>query len=101
VIRLRPEREAEYRDLHAHVWPTVKHRLSASNIGNYSIFLRDGYLFSYFEYTGNDFEGDMAAMRDDPETRRWWSFTDPCQHPVDTAKPGEWWAPMDELFHLD
>jgi len=101
VIRLKPEREEEYRQLHAGVWPTVQRRLTESNIGNYSIFLRDGYLFGYFEYTGADFDSDMAAMRDDPETRRWWAFTDPCQQPVDTAGPGEWWAPMEELFHLD
>ena len=101
VICLKPEREAEYRELHADVWPSVQRRLTESHIGNYSIYLRDGYLFAYFEYTGNDFDGDMAAMRDDPETRRWWTFTDPCQQPVDTAEPGEWWAPMDELFHLD
>ena len=60
----------------------------ASNIGNYSIFLRDGHLFSYFEYTGTDFEAGMAAMRDDAETRRWWTLTNPCQEPVETAAPG-------------
>lgn len=44
VIRLIPEREEEYRRLHAEVWPTVRDRLKQSNISNYSICLRDGYL---------------------------------------------------------
>lgn len=101
VIRLRPEMEAEYRRLHAAVWPTVLEQIARSGIRNYTIFLRDGYLFSYFEYVGDDFEADMARMAADPETQRWWTFTDPCQQPVDTAAPGEHWAPMEEVFHVD
>jgi len=40
-------------------------------------------------------------VRADPESQRWWTFTDPCQEPVPTAAAGEWWAPAEELFHLD
>ncbi len=46
VIGLRPEGEARYRELHAAVWPAVLDRLSTSHIRNYSIFVRDGLLFS-------------------------------------------------------
>jgi L-rhamnose mutarotase len=101
VIRLRPEREAEYRRLHAAVWPHVLDRIRRSNIRNYSIFLRDGLLFSYFEYVGEDYEADLAALAADPHTREWWSVTDPCQQPVDSAAPGEWWSPAEEVFHAD
>lgn len=101
IVRLRPEKEAEYRALHADAWPGVLQRLSASNIRNYSIYLRDGMLFSYLEYVGDDYEADMAAVAADPTTQRWWTLTDPCQQPVDTAAPGELWAPLTEVFHLD
>jgi L-rhamnose mutarotase len=101
VIRLRPEMEQEYRRLHRAVWPGVLGRLHRSNIRNYSIFLRDGLLFSYLEYVGDDYAADMQAMRDDPETQRWWTFTDPCQQPLDSAEEGEWWSPAEEVFHLD
>ncbi|MDX6220929.1 MAG: L-rhamnose mutarotase [Frankiales bacterium] len=101
VIRLRPEKEAEYRALHAEAWPAVLDMIREVHIRNYSIFLRDGLLFSYFEYNGADFDADMARMAEDPETRRWWELTDPCQQPVDTAADGEWWAPMVEVFHSD
>lgn len=101
VIRLRPEQEAEYRALHADAWPTVLATLTKANIRNYSIFLRDGLLFSYLEYVGEDYAADMALVAADPETQRWWTFTDPCQQPVESAAPGEWWAPMEEVFHLD
>jgi L-rhamnose mutarotase len=101
VIKLRPEKEAEYRRLHADAWPGVLAALKRANIANYSIFLRDGLLFSYLEYTGTDYAADTAAIGDDPETQRWWELTDPCQQAVNSAAPGEWWAPMTEVFHLD
>lgn len=101
VVRLRPEMEAEYVRLHADVWSDVLARISLSNIRNYSIFLRDGWLFSYFEYDGVDYAADMAAMAADPRTREWWQLTDPCQQRLDTAAPGEQWSPLTEVFHLD
>jgi L-rhamnose mutarotase len=101
VIRVRPEQERTYRELHAAVWPAVLATLRGANITNYSIFLRDGMLFSYLEYTGNDYAADMARIAADPETRRWWALTDPCQQPLDSAAEGEWWAPAEEVFHAD
>ena len=101
VIRLRPEHERAYRELHAAVWPGVLARLRAANVTNYSIFLRDGLLLSYLEYTGDDYEADSALIAADDVTRRWWALTDPCQQPVETAAEGEWWAPAEELFHAD
>ncbi len=101
VIRLRPEKEEEYRRLHADTWPGVLAMIHACHIRNYSIFLKDGFLFSYFEYLGSDFAADMARMAADPTTREWWKLTDPCQEPLETRKPGEWWASMVEVFHCE
>ncbi len=101
VIGLRPEMEQAYRDLHRQPWPTVLAALKRAHVSNYSIFLRDGVLFSYLEYTGTDFAADMAGLARDPETRRWWELTDPCQFRLPSALPGEWWAPAEELFHLE
>lgn len=101
VIQVRPEKLAEYKELHAATWPGVLEANSACNIRNYSIYFRDGLLFSYFEYVGEDFDADMAKMKTFPEVQRWWKLTDPCQKPVETAAEGEWWAPMEEVFHQD
>ena len=101
VIRLLPEREAEYVQLHADVWPAVLDALRAANMTNYSIFYRDGLLFSYLEYTGDDYDADTERIAADEATRRWWELTDPCQAPLATAEDGQWWAPAKELFHLD
>lgn len=101
VIRLHPGAEEEYVRLHADVWPGVLARIRESGMRNYSIFLRDGYLFSYFEYVGDDFEADMAAMAEDPETQRWWGVCKPCQERIPSAGTDEHWADMVEVFHLD
>ena len=101
VIKIRPEKLEEYRRLHSAPWPQVLATVSACNIRNYSIYLKDGYLFSYFEYVGKDFQADMATMARDVVTRDWWALTDPCQEALESRAPGEWWASMEEIFHLD
>ncbi len=103
VIGLAPDKVAEYRRLHAAVWPAVLARIAASNIRNYSIFLKEpeNLLFAYFEYHGTDFDADMAAIAADETTREWWALCGPCQRPFETRRPGEWWAEMDEVFHVD
>ncbi len=99
VIRLKPEHREEYVRLHAAVWPDVLATIAACNIRNYSIFLRDNLLFAYFEYVGEDYAADMKKMAADPVTQRWWKITIPCQEPVASSQPGEWWAPLEEVFH--
>lgn len=101
VIQVRLEKLDEYKKLHAETWPGVLAMIKKCNISNYSIFFRGNLLFAYFEYTGDSYESDMKKMAADPETQRWWSITDKCQKPVDSAAPGEWWASMEEVFHCD
>ena len=99
VIRLRPEKKAEYIKLHETVWPGVLKTIFDCNIRNYSIFYRESWLFSYFEYIGNDYEADMKKMAADPVTQQWWKLCEPCQQPLESCQNGEWWAEMEELFH--
>jgi len=104
ITGLRPEKEAYYRQLHAKPWPTVIARIKECNIRNYSIHRKDidgkPYLFSYFEYVGKDFDADMKRMAADPETRRWWKETDPCQRPLpDALKKHQIWSMTEEVFY--
>ncbi len=106
VIGLRAEKLEEYKKLHATAWPEVLRKIKECHIQNYSIYLRqldDGrhYLFSYFEYIGTDFAADMAKMAADETTQRWWSLCKPCQQPLTSRAPEEWWANMEEVFHQD
>jgi L-rhamnose mutarotase len=58
-------------------------------------------LFSYFEYTGDDFGSDMARMAAHAKTQERWAVMGPMQEPLEARKSGEWWAEMEEVFHLD
>ena len=82
VLKIKPEAIETYKAYHASVWPEVLEMIRKCNIRNYSIYLKDDYLFGYFEYHGTDFQADSAQMAADPKTQ-------------------EWWAAMEEVFHMD
>lgn len=102
VTGLKSEKADYYRKLHANPWPSVSKQIKKSNIQNFSIHEIDikgkTYLVAYLEYTGKDFDADMKAMGEDPETIRWWKETDPCQTPLPQAKG--MWADTKELYYL-
>lgn len=101
VIGIKPDKIEYYKKLHANVWPEILKMITECNIENYSIYLKDNFLFSYFEYVGNNFEADMAKMAADPNTQKWWTECMPCQSPIESREEGQWWADMEEVFHLD
>ncbi len=103
VLALKPGTVAEYTRLHEAVWPSVLRTIADCKIRNYSIFLKEpeNVMFAYWEYHGTDFEADSALIAADPKTQEWWKICGPMQNPLDTRKPGEWWARMEEVFHHD
>ena len=101
VLRLRDGMLKRYKQFHAAVWPEVAAMISECGIRNFTIWHKDGYLFSSFEYHGNDYEADMARMAADPKTLEWWSIMEPMQDPLPSRAAGEWWANMEECFHQD
>ncbi|HEX6848260.1 MAG TPA: L-rhamnose mutarotase [Chitinophagaceae bacterium] len=106
VTGLKPEKLDYYKELHAKPWPAVIAKIKECNIENYSIYIQKMedkyYLFSYFEYTGHDFDTDMKKMATDTTTQRWWKETDPCQLPLPEAlSKQQVWTKMDELFYTN
>lgn len=101
TIKLKPECTDAYLKHHTAVWPGVLRKIKECNISNYSIYFKDDTLFAYFEYTGFDFEGDMKKMADDEITQKWWDTVKPLMEPIETRHDGEFWADMDEVFHID
>lgn len=103
ILGIKPEAITEYKRIHADVWPEVLAMIAACNIKNYTIFLKEpeNLLFAYFEYHGTDWAADQAKMAADPKTQEWWSICMPMQAPLDTRKDGEWWAEMEDVFHVD
>jgi L-rhamnose mutarotase len=101
TLRLKPGSEEAYKAYHRNAWPEVLEMIKECNLSNYSIYLKDDVLFTYFEYHGNDIKADWAKMGAHKCTQEWWAVIEPLQEPLATRKEGEWWADMEEVFHLD
>ena len=101
VIGIKPEKLADYQRLHADSHAGVRDLLSKANIANFSIYPRQldngkYYLFGHYEYTGDNYEKDMAELAAEPRNREWLAMTDPMQIPL----PGErTWAVMEEIYY--
>lgn len=100
VIGIRPEKLEDYKRLHSDVWPDILDLLRQAHVSNYTIFQKDDLLFGVFDYGGTDLDADFAAMNAAPVVKRWYAQCSPCQQPLETRRPGEWWAEMDTLFHM-
>jgi len=108
IIKLKPEAEAEYKALHAAVWPGVLNALARHHIADYSIHYYPPLhlLIANFKYTGVDFDADMREMAEDEETRRWWALTDKMQESFVEGADGSggsmpWWLDLEEVFRFE
>lgn len=101
MIKVKPEGKADYIKWHANPLPGVNEMIKECNIQNYSIYERGEYLFTYFEYVGQDYEGDMAKMAADPTTQKWWDIVKPLMEPLADRAEGDFWSDMCEIYHLD
>lgn len=99
VVGIKPECIAEYRKLHANAHSGVRDLLKKYHMDNFSIYLQqiDGkwYEFGYYEYTGHDYEGDMAALNREPRNTEWIQLCDPMQLPLPGAKG---WTVMERVY---
>jgi L-rhamnose mutarotase len=100
VVGIKPDKIAEYKRLHADNSPSVRDLLNRYHMHNFSIFLHeiDGrwYEFGYYEYTGDDFDGDMAKLAAEPRNQAWLKVCDPMQIPLKGQKT---WATMERVFY--
>lgn len=101
ICEIRPDKEAEYRQLHQSVWPGVVDQVARGRIRDLGIFLLpvEGRLVEvlYLDYMGKDGAADDAANKADLTNQRWWRHTDACQRPLPGVKEGIW-AGMEQLF---
>ena len=102
VIGIKPEAIEEYKKLHADSNPGVRDLLKNANFQNFSIFIHqfdDGkyYLFGYYEYTGDNFEKDMAELDKEPRNIEWLKVCDPMQIPFEGQKS---WSEMEQVYYL-
>ena len=71
LLRVRPERLAEYIEVHQHVWQDMRDALSNAGWRRYSLFLwpEDCLVVGYFE--SDDTAAAMRAMEDEDVNTRW------------------------------
>ena len=101
LIKIKPDKLDDYIALHADTNAGVRHLLSKYNMRNFSIFmtqLEDGnyYEFGYWEYWGNDYEGDMQKIEAEPENKAWLILCDPMQIPLEGETS---WRHMKRIYH--
>lgn len=104
-IELLVQHEKQYRELHAEVWPEVVEAIKKSGIVNYSIHVLElgekKYLFSYFEYTGDDPGRDFAELAETPIIAdRWWPITKACQQRLPGTGVEEHWTALEQLMYI-
>ena len=101
VIGLKEDKIEEYKKLHADNNAGVRDLLNKYNMHNFSIFLQkmpDGkyYEFGYYEYTGDDFEGDMSKLSAEKRNIEWLKVCDPMQTPLPGA---DGWTEMEQVYY--
>lgn len=98
TLQVRPERQAEYAERHAAVWPDMLAALAEAGWRNYSLFLRaDGLLVGYVEC--DDLDAAQAAMAETDVNRRWQAEMAP-YFETDGA-PDTSFVRLVEVFHLE
>ena len=99
VVGIKPEKIEEYKRLHADGNPGVRGLLNKYNMHNFSIFLTEiagkWYEFGYYEYTGDDFDADMAKLAEEPGNIEWLQICDPMQIPLE-GETG--WREMQRVY---
>jgi L-rhamnose mutarotase len=98
-LRVRPERLAEYKQLHQDVWPELLDDMRSASIRNYSIFADGPELSGYLEC--DDWSAAAEALSRSDANRRWQELmSDYLATPVDPVA-SEPLRVMDEVFRMD
>jgi L-rhamnose mutarotase len=100
VIVLKEECVEEYCRVHADSFPGVRDLLQKHNLHNFSIFMQvvsgQRLLFLYGEYTGDNFDADMAALSSEPRDIEWHKLCDPMQTSLNLSGG---WLPMECVYY--
>lgn len=101
LLKVRPEKLAEYKAHHQAVWPEMQAALRRTGWRNYSLFLReDGQLFGYFE-TPESFQAALAGMAQEEVNARWQALMAPFFENLSGAHADQSMVELEEVFHLD
>ncbi len=100
LMKIRPEKVAQYKARHAQVWPEMLSALRDTGWRNYSIFLQPGGLLVGYLET-DDFEKCCAAMKEHPVNARWQASMAEYFESLGDKAVDDNLFPLEEIFHLD
>lgn len=95
------ENAEKYIEYHNNVPKEIRELIRECNIRNYRIFYRNGLLFSYYDYIGENYEEDMRKMAENADNQKWWDLVRPIMSPLADRKKDEFWADMDLIFEQE
>jgi len=99
LLRVRPDRLAEYRERHRAVWPEMLEALRATGWRNYSLFLDDdGLLVGYLET--EDLAAALGGMEATDVNARWQAEMAGFFELPEEARPDTGFRRLEEVFHL-
>jgi len=101
AVRLKDEKREYYIENHANVWPEVLSELKKIKIKNYSIYLKEDFMFGYLEYDGDNFDQDMAEMQKIPIVEKWTNLMINCFNPFPNNEDNDSWVMMDQIFFME
>jgi L-rhamnose mutarotase len=100
LLRVKPDRLAEYRERHRDVWPEMLAALRETGWHNYSLFLTDdGLLVGYLET--EDFDAALAGMAEREVNERWQASMAEYFEELESGSADTDIRPLQEVFHLD
>jgi L-rhamnose mutarotase len=101
ILKVKPEKIAEYKQHHEAVWPEMQEALRRTGWHNYSLFMRDdGLLFGYFE-AAESFAASLAGMAQEEVNARWQAFMAPYFEGIGGAHADQSMQELVEVFHMD
>ena len=101
AVKLKDEKREYYLENHQNVWPEVLSELKKIKVKNYSIFLKDDFMFGYLEYEGNNFNQDMTEMQKNPIVDKWTNLMIDCFNPFPNNEENNSWVMMDQIFYME
>ena len=92
-----------YRDYHRRVWPEVLESLRTVGVEQMDIHQLGRRLVMILQLAdGLDFRRAFATHRSSsPRVAEWERLMTSLQEPSPDAPHGDWWAVMEQVFHLD
>jgi L-rhamnose mutarotase len=101
AVRLKDEKKDFYLKNHQNVWPEILEELKKIKVKNYSIFLKEDFMFGYLEYEGDNFDKDLAQMSKIAIVDKWTKLMIDCFNPFPNNENNNSWVMMDQIFFME